>query len=178
MLRVRGRARFTAAVGLGLGVSLGLGLISAPGAAVGASEITETPAGARLMGGVAGTELIGLPTTRLVGTLTNATYPCQQVSPFRGLDGQVVDVSGFTRQYVEVVPDAALDLDVSFFDARCQPIAEHIDLEGGYDDSFDFAGTGGIERGFVPPEAAFAEVAGYSGAGGFAIAIYDVALPA
>lgn len=96
---------------------------------------------------MAGTHLTSLPTTAPAGTLTNTVYPCEQVSPLRGIDGQVVEVTGFTGSYVEVVPDAPLDVAMSFYDAKCRLLPERIDLADGYDDSFDSAPTGGVERG-------------------------------
>lgn len=169
----RGSGRVVAAGVAAFGLA---GLLGAGGAQA-ADEIAETPKGATVVEEIAGSLEIGIPVSDIVGSVAFNVGSCDPAGPLNGVDGAVYDISKHAGHYLELELESTLDADVYFYTAECDLIDEHLEAaEGSYDDSFNNGFVGETERGFIPPEAAFAEVAGYLGNGGYVLKAYDTKL--
>lgn len=150
------------------------GLVLGPVGAA-APEMTATPAGAKPVEEIEGRVVLGTPVAEDT-TVHMTVAGCNPGTPLNGVESIIYDVAKYAGHYTDVAPQATLDADLWFFDADCNYLDPADAALAGADHNLQTAALAQVERGYIPPKAAFAELRGVTGAGAFMFTIYDATL--
>lgn len=173
-MRVLGSSRRISIVAAGLAALAAAAFIASPAVLAAPAEVTATPAGAKPVEEHAGSVVVGTPVASQI-TLNWFVAGCDPASGLNGVESVMYDVRKLANHYAEVTPEATLDADVWFWDEECAYIDHHDeDPAKPYDDNLASGDVAVVERGYIPPNAAYAEVGGFAGTGGFTFTVFDV----